>query len=49
MKLKKLKHIFLASCVTAPFIGLSAIVNNSSNDEISSKLNEFDLIPLAKN
>ncbi|SBO45025.1 carboxy-terminal protease [Mycoplasmopsis agalactiae] len=48
MKLKKLKHIFLASCVTAPFIGLSAIVNNSSNNEISSKLNEFDLIPLAK-
>lgn len=48
MKLKKLKYIFLVFCVIVFFIGFLVIVNNSSNDEISLKLNEFDLIFLVK-
>ncbi|EIN15312.1 Hypothetical protein, predicted transmembrane protein [Mycoplasmopsis agalactiae 14628] len=48
MKIRKLKHIFLASCTATPFVGISAAVNNNNNEAISSQLKEFPLIPLAK-
>nr|WP_268952683.1 hypothetical protein [Mycoplasmopsis agalactiae] len=48
MKIKKLKSLFITSCTIAPLISISATSNSDSDTSISSKLKEFDLIPLAK-
>ncbi|MCE6115420.1 S41 family peptidase [Mycoplasmopsis agalactiae] len=48
MKIKKLKSLFVTSYAIAPLISISATSNSDSDTSISSKLKEFDLIPLAK-
>ncbi|UUM25359.1 S41 family peptidase [Mycoplasmopsis agalactiae] len=48
MKIKKLKSLFITSCTIAPLISISATSNSDTDTSISSKLKEFDLIPLAK-
>ncbi|CBH40845.1 S41 family peptidase [Mycoplasmopsis agalactiae] len=48
MKIKKLKSLFITSCTIAPLISMSTTSNSNSDTSISSKLKEFDLIPLAK-